>query len=204
MVIEKIEKARKSLIKITLSDDTAFLLDREFFLDSGLCVGFQLDEEQIEKLQKASDLKRAKARAVYYLSNGDLSKKALVQKLKMAGFMEENCYAAMVRMCELGYIDEERYAKRLLEILAAQNTSLREAQHKLYEKGIEPEIIKTALLDYDIDPVLQIKNIIDKKYSSKLTDKDSINKVFTALVRKGFDFGDIKQALREYAEFSED
>lgn len=204
MEIVKIEKAKKSLIEITLLDGTAFFLDKEFFLDTGLCVGIDLSCEQIEKLKQQSDFKRAKARAIYYLSNGDLSKKALIQKLKTAGFLEENAVAATLRMQELGYIDDARYAKRFCEILAAQNISIREARHKLYEKGIEPDIIKDALLEYNADPVSQIKNIINKKYSTKLNDAASVNKVFSALVRKGFDFSDIKTALREYIEFSED
>ncbi len=207
MKVVKTEKVRKSLIEITFEDGSCLLLDKEFFLNCAISVGSDLDESQIEKLKVDSDFVRAKSRAIYYLSNGDLSKKSLIKKLRTAGFLEQNVVSATNRMEELGYINDEKYAKRLLESFARQNISLNEAKHKLFEKGIEPEVMRDVLENYDVNPIEQIKEIISKKYSAKLNTPENINKVFSALVRKGFGFADIKKALREYAEdieFSED
>lgn len=207
MKIINAQKARGSQVKIIFEDDSEILLDKEFFLNSSICVGLDLDKSEIEKIKIESDYIRAKSRAIYYLSNGDLSKKSLTQKLKTAGFSEQNVQKAVERMIQLGYVDDYKYAARLAQSFKNQNISLLEAKHKMYEKGIPNDVIRSVLSSYDADPVEQIKNLITKKYSAKLNTPENVNKVFSALVRKGFGFADIKSALRSYAEdieFSED
>ena len=207
MKIINAQKARGSQVKIIFDNESEILLDKEYFLNSTLSIGLDLDESEIDKIKVESDFIRAKARAVYYLSNGDLSKKSLTQKLKTAGFLEQNVQKAVERMVQLGYVDDYKYALRLAESFKNQNISLLEAKHKMYEKGIPNDVINEAIASYDADPVEQIKNIITKKYSAKLNTPENVNKVFSALVRKGFSFADVKTALRLYAEdieFSED
>ena len=53
-----------------------------------------------------------------------------------------------------------------------------------------------------IDAILKL---IEKKYAQKLGDKENYQKVYAALVRRGFSYGDVSRALKKYLEdFSED
>lgn len=202
MTVVKIQKAKKSCFEVFFSDGTGVLLDKEYCLQKGISVGDTVDDALLKTYIAESDLKRAKSRALYYLSNGDLSQKMLTQKLLMAGFSKESCVLAVERMCQLGYIDDYSLARRMCEVMLEQNISPREAQFKLTKKGIPSEVVRCVMLDYNPDTLEQIKDIIIKKYAQKLKDPNNLNKVFSALVRRGFSFSDIKAALREYTTYS--
>jgi regulatory protein len=73
--------------------------------------------------------------------------------------------------------------------------------HTILKKGIKKELINLTLEDTECDERRQIKALIDKKYYrylSDASDKKAIQKVYAALARKGFSFGAIKDALKEY------
>ena len=63
-----------------------------------------------------------------------------------------------------------------------------------YENENEPDNVQT------------IVDIIRKKYYNKLVDEKSRQKVVAALVRLGYSFSDIRQAMREFSsdEFYEE
>ena len=59
----------------------------------------------------------------------------------------------------------------------------------------------------ETDEVSKILALIEKKYSEKLKDPENFQKVYAALVRRGFSYGDVKTALKKYKEdleFSEE
>ena len=79
--------------------------------------------------------------------------------------------------------------------------------NKLYLKGVPLTLAKEILSECEVDEESQIKALIERKYAYKLQDKSNYNKVYAALVRKGFSFSAIKSALKEYIkdiEFSEE
>ena len=82
--------------------------------------------------------------------------------------------------------------------------SKREAYAKLYNKGIPKEIIKSVLEETDFDENAQIIAVIDKKYRTKMNTKEDIQKVYTALIRKGFSYSAVSDAIRKYTKEIED
>jgi regulatory protein len=148
----------------------------------------------------ATDFKRAKSRALWYLSRGDLSEKGLAEKLKTAGFGEKAAQATVERMAELGLIDDEKYARRLLESLTMSGASEKEIYFKLKNKGISSDIAKEVLSESETDESEKIKGLLYTKYQNKLETQEGVQKVIASLARKGFSFSDIKDALRAYNE----
>jgi SOS response regulatory protein OraA/RecX len=74
-------------------------------------------------------------------------------------------------------------------------------------KGIPSDIIREISFDDETDEREKIKGLIETKYKSKLNSEKDVEKVFAALVRKGFSYSDIKSALKAYSEqieFSEE
>ena len=84
------------------------------------------------------------------------------------------------------------------------NVSKREAVQKMLLKGVPYDLAKAVLEETEADEQTQIKNLIDKKYRTKLTDQKGVEKVFAALARKGFSYSAVKEALKSYIEESED
>lgn len=211
MRILEIKKRRKSLYAISLepkpdsedlffeTDSTGLLvLDASLVAEKGLSVNQEITNEDLVNLVSESFLRRAKSRALWYLSRGDLSYKELFGKLCRA-FPEEAAKNACDKMQELGFINDERYAERLAEnLLTGKRVSKRQAEYLMAGKGIDRETARYALDEVDADPVVIITELIEKKYKNKMGDKASTEKVIAALARRGFSFSSIREAVKKY------
>ena len=186
-----------------MSDGSSFSLDLDVASDSGLRPGAELSDREVSELCARSDYERAKSRALWYLDRSDRTEKELCDRLLKAGFNPEAVKKALSRIKELGLIDDERYAKRLSCSLAEKNLSKRAIYQKLVLKGISPETAKESSECAVSDETAQIKAVIKKKYSAKfndLSDPQQLQKLCAALVRRGFSFGAVRSALKEYSE----
>lgn len=198
MKIIALQNRRKGLTALKLEDGSDLIIDTEIVIMRDIRPGIDIDDPVA--LLYDSDYKRAKSRALWYLSRGDHSEKALYDKLVSGGFSEEASAAAVERMTELDLIDDERYARRLAEYLSASGTSRREIYFKLINKGIPSSVAREITEEDDSDECEKIKILIETKYSKKLDTEEGVQKVFAALVRKGFSFSDIKDAFKAYNE----
>jgi regulatory protein len=198
MKIIALQNRRKHLTAVKLENGDELLLDTEIAVAKDLKPGVFIDDP--DALLYESNFKRAKSRALWYLSRGDHSEKGLREKLLSAGFGEEASTAAVERMTELGLINDEKFAKRLVENLSLSGTSKKEIYYKLINKGISSHLAKEILSEDDGDESKKILHLLKTKYSSKLGSDEGAQKVIAALARKGFSFYDIKEAIKAYNE----
>lgn len=195
MVITLLKKRRGFLNEMQLSDGTYILIDRALCEENCLKVGQEISEEKVNFFEDETERRRAKSRALYYLSCKDYSKKGMETKLKEAGFSEPFITETVNRLLELGLINDQNFTKRFVDCCVQSNMSNREIVAKSYLKHANTEMVK-ELLNSDIGEVNRIKNLLCTKYAKK---EDS-EKVINALLRKGFSFGDIKTAVFELKE----
>ena len=199
MKVLSVSPRKKGLSAVVLSDGNEFLLDTELIISKGISEKSEIGD--IKELLFESDFKRAKSRAIWYLSRRDHSKKELYDKLIKGGFSKEATEAAIDRMSEMGLVDDRVFAKRIFEqIVNLNHSSKREAIYKLKLKGISTDIIKELEEENELDESENIKQLIQKKYASRLETADGVKKVFASLLRKGFSYSDIRKALKEYSE----
>ncbi len=203
MIITAISKEKKHLVKIEFMGGEECLLDSEVCINHSLCAEMELEAEDLKELKAESDYLRAKSRALWYLDRGDYTEKAMYQKLTRAGFSQKASAKVIGRFVELGIIDDRRYAERFCERCLEHNISKREALHKMYEKGVPYDLAKEMLENSEADEETQIKNLLCGKYASKLNRENGKQKVYAALVRKGFSYSAIRSALNNYLEESE-
>ncbi len=172
-------------------------------LDAELCeikqlrVGTELTDEDLASLIEESHIKRAKSRAMWYVSRSDHSKKGLIKKLS-AAFPRYAAEAAADRLEELGIINDFNFAERRLQrILEDKKVSLKMAKQQLLAEGIDREIADTVAeaLEYDQSETLCL--LIERKYKDKLNSKKDVDRMMSALLRKGYSYGDIKNALED-------
>ncbi len=197
MKVAALKQMKKALTAVTFDDGSELLLDSELIIIENIKIGFEIDD--VDNLKYLSDYKRAKSRALWYLSRGDLSEKALYDKLVRGEFSERASRDAVERMKELGLVNDEAYATRMAEYLKNCGISKREAEYKMTSRGI-PRDIAHSLLESEENECDKIKHLLEHKYANKLSDEESVKKVFAALIRKGFSYSDVKSALREYSE----
>ena len=103
---------------------------------------------------------------------------------------------AVQRFVELGYLNDEEFAKELAEhLFTVKNYSAGNVRSELLKRGVDRDIVASVIADNDTDPVDSLVNIINKKYLRKLNEDGGRQKVTAALARKGFSYSDIKSAF---------
>lgn len=200
MQITALTKDKKHLTRVTFLGGEECFLDNDIVLENGLSKGNEITEEFLEELKFSSDYKRAKSRAMWYLDRMDYTEKALFEKLVKAGFSKKASAAVLAKLCEFGLVNDRRFAERMAERLISNNISKREALNKMYLKGIPIDLAKEVLGETESDEDAQIKALIKGKYAYKLTTENGAQKVFAALVRKGFSYSSVRSALKQYIE----
>ncbi len=178
------------------------LLDREILSRCNIKKGDDLSYDDLAGLVLASECYRAKQRAVWLLASRDYSKKALTDKL-VQKFSKEASQFAVEQMVKKGYLNEERLALNLLEKYSAANLSIKQMRAKLFEKGLEKEVITWALekTHPEQNEYSRLEALIESKYKTKIQGEDGVRKTVDALRRRGFSFSDIKKALSKYKDF---
>lgn len=198
MIISELKKDKKHLTRVCFIGGEEILLDNDVCLENSLCADIELDMEQIKELKHTSDFKRAKSRALWYLDRMDYTEKVLFEKLIKAGFGKKISAEVLAKLCEFGLIDDRRYAERFAERCKDNNISKREASQKLFQRGVPFELIKEVLSEVEVDETEQITALLERKYAYKLTQEKGFEKVYAALIRKGFSYGAVKDAMKKY------
>lgn len=186
-------------LKCERDEKGLILLDFSLAEDGLISENMQFQLEDLSRLIEESYYRKAKSRAVWYLSSADHSEKGLLRKL-MRYFPEDASRKAVEKMAELGYIDDEKFARNTCEILSSRGLSDSAMVSKLIAAGVSPALAKETVRNAGNDPAEQIELIIRKKYINKLRDEDSIRRTVNALARRGFSFGDIRAAIRKFTD----
>lgn len=200
MKIVEIKKDKKHTVKVRFTDGKYFNFDQDYWNSLCLHEEDELDEANLKFHLNESDYIRAKSRGMWFLDRADYSEKTLYEKIVAGGISSAAAARAVARIKELGLIDDVRLASRLAEQMSEANISKREAYAKLMLKGIPKDIIKSVLEETEFDEVSQVEAVIQKKYRNKMSDKTQIQKVYAALIRKGFSYSAVRDAIKKYTQ----
>ena len=200
MKITQVKKDKKHTVRVSFEQDRAFNFDLDYWNSICLREGDAIDEETLKYHLDESDYVRAKARGIWYLDRANYSEKTLYEKIVAGGISYTAAARAISRLKELGLIDDKKLAERLAVQMSESNVSKREASAKLYAKGIPKDVIKSVLEDTEFDEKSQIIAVIEKKYRAKMNTKEDIQKVYAALIRKGFSYSVVSDAIRKYTK----
>ena len=124
----------------------------------------------------------------------------MYEKLVTAGFDRKASAAVVGRFVEVGLIDDRRFAENFAEKCRDANISKREGIRKMLQKGVSYDIANEVFSETEIDEEEQVRAVIEKKYARKLTQENGVQRVYAALVRKGFSFSAVRNALKKYSE----
>lgn len=198
MKITKLLRRRGHIYEVRFDDDTYINVDKTLAEEKNLKVGNSFTDDEIFALEDESEIMRCTSRALYYLSSSDKSEKALYDKLIKAGFMKTAVEKTIERMKELSYINDEEFALRQERKFSEMGFSKRECVNRLVKAGIPYDKAKEVCRDSSDDEKEKIKKLIEKKYKSKISSPEEVQKTVAALLRRGFVFSDVKAVLKEY------
>ena len=188
-------KGRGKKIHLLLDDEQQITTDIDFWAEHYFKDGTEITQEEWESLTDSIYYKKAVDKCYDLLSRRDHSVKELKTKL-LRTVDEKNADKAIEKMLELGYLDDEKYARNLVKYLAqTRNMSKNHIKQEMFKRGIPNEIIILVMEDYEFDNVSCVVDLILTKYRNKLNNEDGNKKVIASLMRKGFSYSDIKNAF---------
>ncbi|MFZ2538693.1 MAG: regulatory protein RecX [Oscillospiraceae bacterium] len=198
MKITDIVKAKGSRYTIFVDDEYWYILDLEIIMANGLKISTKVDEDFLEDLMMQAERRKARERAYYLLGYRDHSKKELYDKL-LKSARPQIAMDIIIMVEEQGLLNDEDYAGKLARYyMLSKKWGAKKAYYEMLKRGIDKELILSAIDECDVDFVEQIKEIIDKKYYDCLEDYKGKQKLIAALMRLGYAYDDIKTAISEY------
>lgn len=198
--------------KIHIHIDGEYLLtvDEDFWFSSGYVSGDEIDDGDLVAFKEAAGSRLAFNSAMYSLDIRDHSEKEIRQKLSRK-YDAQSVDSAVEKLLDLGLINDRRYAELLTrELFERKKYGKNRVRSELFRRGIAQNVINDVLEEYEEenepDNVQTIVDIIEKKYYNKLHDEKSRQKTVAALVRLGYSFSDIRQAMSRFSsdEFYEE
>ncbi len=197
---------KQNKIHILLDGEYTFTVDAEYWYSSPYYSVKSIDdEEESAAFMEAVGSRCAFIAGLRVLSYSDHSEREMISKLCQKGHKKEYAVLAVEKLCEYGYVNDERYAANLAErLMRSKGMSARAVKSELIHKGISREIADNVLETLDFDPILRIIELLNTKYSRNLSDEKGIKKTVAALQRLGYGWSDIKSALRSVEAETED
>jgi SOS response regulatory protein OraA/RecX len=133
----------------------------------------------------------------------DYSKKALIEKAKIRGYLDDQIQESLDYLLEKGFLDDYRLAKNLIEKYKGIKGPFWIKQ-KLNLKGIEKETIEKVWQESNLDlikPSQKLKEKIENKYKIKFTDWQFLesktkNKIYNYFQTKGY--SNILEILKQW------
>ena len=193
------KKGKQDKIHISVDGEYNFTVDETYFLSMGIWNGKDVDEDELEEIKQIVSVRRAYNYAVNLLSHRDHSERELMTKLTQKGY-SDGAEEALRKLRDGGYISDERFARLYVrELQTFKKYGKRRIEQELYRKGVDREIISAVLDETDFDES-DLVSLIERKYGRYLSDEKGIAKTINGLLRMGYSYGEIRNALREINE----
>jgi regulatory protein len=165
----------------------------------GIWNGKEVDEDELEEIRQTVSVRRAYNYAVSLLSRRDHSEKELMTKLTQKGYTQ-GAEEAIAKLRDGGYVSDERFARLYVrELQTFKKYGKRRIEQELFRKGIDREIIREVLEETDFDES-ELVSLIERKYGIYLGDEKGIAKTINGLLRMGYSYGEIRDALKTINE----
>ena len=196
MIVSSIRQTAPGRLTVTLEGGEEIKTTLGVVTDRRLFSGRELDEEAVASLRLDSARALAREKALSYVSQRQMSRKELRDKLRQKGFDEGTAESCIDWLLDHGLLDEESYAAAIVRHYAAKGYGPGRIRTELIRRGIPRELQDDAL-----NAMPESDSKIDRFIASRLRDpedRDEVRKLTAALYRRGFSGEEIRSALRRF------
>ncbi|HIS67438.1 MAG TPA: regulatory protein RecX [Candidatus Scatomorpha merdipullorum] len=138
----------------------------------------------------------ARKKALSLLERRDYGSAELAAKLVEKGASPSDAEAAVARMVEYGFVNDENYAAMVARHYAAKGYGQARIREELRRRRLDRELWDAAL-----DAAPENSEAAYRLFAAKMRggcDKDAVRKASAALVRRGFSWEDVRAAAERY------
>ncbi len=197
-----VKQGKANKIHIYVDDEYRATVDSDYWYSEKYRNLKEINEEELTELLDSVSFRRAYNKGLDFLSRRPYGTKELIKKLCEKGHEKDASQKACERLTELGLLNDEEYARILSnDLLERKSYSIKRIKQELAFRGIDREIIENTVDSLDNDPQKSIIMLVKKKYINKLNDEKGKKRTVDALLRLGYSYSDIKNALNTISEF---
>ena len=200
-----VKEGKANKIHIYVDEEYRATVDSDYWYSEKYRNYKEINEEELTELLDSVSFRRAYNKGLDLLSRRPYGVKELIKKLCEKGHGKQSAEKACDRLLELGLLNDEEYARILAnDLLERKNYSTKRIKQELSFRGIPREIIENTVDCLDNNAENRIILVIKKKYINKLNDEKGRKRAIDGLMRLGFSYSEIKSALNQVAEFTEE
>lgn len=153
-------------------------------------MGKSKDDENLIATKKAMSL----------LQHMDRTEWELRSKLNQTGFSEDAIDEAIAYVKSYHYVDDERYARRFVDIYR-QSRSMQRIRQDLKKRHVSEHLIDQAVEEVDGDDGVALGKALEKLLRGKIElSYEEQQKVIAKLYRRGFRIDDIRKQIDIWRE----
>ena len=200
----EITRVRERRGRAWISVDGVFWaeIDADVAAERGLREGVALSHEELQEARVAGERALAMARALNFLGYRARSEKEIRDRLRRYGFGEGILEGVIVRLKELGCLDDEEFA-RYVAREKARRYGPRRIAAELRKSGVDAELTR-EVVDLEFaqrSEIEEARSIAAQRYNMGGSDAD-VRRVYGFLVRRGYSSEVCAAVAREYREAS--
>lgn len=200
-----VKEGKANKIHIYVDEEYRATVDSDYWYSEKYRNLKEINEEELTELLDSVSFRRAYNKGLDLLSRRPYGVKELIKKLCEKGHEKDASQKACERLLELGLLNDEEYARILSDdLINRKNYGIKRVKQELAFRGISREIIENNIDSLDNDAENRIILVIKKKYLNKLNDEKGRKRAIDGLMRLGFSYSDIKSALKQVSEFTEE
>ena len=164
---------------------------------------FSFHESDLSEQFAQKEFERSRFFVMKKLSQRSYSSFELHAQLKERLVSQVTIDRVIEECAHLGYVDDKAWLEQFIQMQLLRKSGPKMIEAKLYQKGVPKSFYEPVLVNLAThkDQKEAIERLIQTRFRSKnLSDFKERQKVFGALVRKGFDFEVVKEAIKDTIE----
>ncbi len=205
MTVTEIQQTKRGRFSIFGDGEFLFSVHKDIFLlHRELAAGREVSVQRLEEIRLEDEEYSCREKALSLLDYAPQSEGRLREKLERF-YPPETAARVTARLREAGLVDDLDYGRRL----AADLRNLRgwgplRVRQELRRRRLSPETVQAVMEgleeDSEEDPADAVLRLVRKKYLPKLREPRGREKVAAALQRRGYGWGEIREALSRLGE----
>lgn len=172
----------------------SFGLSELALMNSGLRMGRELTAAELAGLKDTAREDKAYNQTLGLIARRPRSEWEIRDYLKRKEYDPELVELTVTRLCQAQWLNDLDFARRWVESRRLlKSTSKRRLQQELKAKRVSDEVIQQVLAEDETDEKSVLKELITRK--RKQTRYQDEQKLLAYLMRQGYNYGDVKDAL---------
>ncbi len=191
-------KERRGRARIWVDGEFWAEIDAEVAFQHGLREGTALEQDDLDAIRAVGERALAMNRALHYLGYRARSRREVGDRLRRYGYGEETVHAVLERLEELGYLDDEEFARN-----AAREKSRRYGPQRvvadLRRSGVAPEMAQ-EIVEAEFaekSELEQARLAAERRYNGGGSDAQ-VRRVYGFLMRRGYSADVCAEVARGY------